>query len=1382
MGCLIFDDEADYNVTAERIFVAGLLQIGTEQSPYQHKAIITYVGEKTNSSLVGHGNKMMVVLNGGVLELHGKPKGDRTWVHLAATAQSDDTTIYVDDESVLQWQVGDELVLASTDFDWKQAEELTITEAPIADTSTTPTRYAIKISPKLRYMHYGEKQFFTKNNGDQITLDERAEVGLLTRNILIRGDDKSDEDRFGCDNKFVHTAKRIRISNIEVTKCGKLGLIGKYPLHFHVPDPDPNFPGANRTGDYIKSVAVHHTYQRSLTIHGAHNVLIDKMVFYHHNGHGLFFEDGIEQQNIVTNCLGLGSQRIPDEFSTLRTERLSNADSQPATFWITHPNNYFEGNVAAGSDTNGFWLQLDRYSLGPSASPYVQPQIAKFGQIDNCVSHSNGDIGFNTWHDFRMCARPEEYSTCGSSENPYIEVKFNSLTSYKNRGFGYFGYVSTDVDFGDSVFADNNVGFTFNVVAGSSFTAENVVVVGESANIGNPDPWSCWNCRKCEDFTNPSSKYHRTIPKSWSRNEILEGIVFNRDGGYQTINNVAFFNFEDNCERAASSISVRNDDRAFTVPYNQFVQQVEFHNAKPLHLTFNDPVAVYAAGSKSDGYRSAVIVDENGVLTSGKTFGGVGARVIPNNPIMTDDSLCQYVSAWNAFICDKDTVFRYLVVESLAMSNDLGALNISTAHGGSALLEGFSFTTTWPATWTYRLNSIYSQNVQDYKIEYTGRIGTPDKVHVQYSQNTLAQPAGKTKFHLRYTVWGPLEIELKLENSEVVLLNAFNDTNSLASYDCQTNIVTFDMQQVADISVKDALSTPPEKNCITFDAKCTERENCHADTMQGKCVADNECVCRWGWMNQNCTDFHCFHLMNCQGNGICVGPNKCQCFPGFEGLKCEKFALFNLFDLVLSFGDIHVTTLDAKKHYVFNSIGEFYMLKSPQVSLQARLVECVPNSKTSCMKAIALRGDESASPSTASRIMFEAVGEEQIRIRINGQEISLTTADPIIPADAEEALKEIQYQFDPETGEKVQVSEEDVKIEASIAFERTKDGIIVTTSKEGGYTWHYVAFANSETRIRLRNDGMGFLSVAFSPGKAQKFEGTGVGGLYGNKDGVEDNDFMLRDGTVLTDPTSEQIHQTFGESWRVSQAETLFEYDSPDSYSTVNDLTFEPQIEVEASFKSESLKQQATDLCTNTLQLKDEFLQACLYDVAQTNDLKFAQAAAASSAISTCSSDEQQCKKLEESVSSTCTPWNVDACGGLSLGAILGIAGGSALFITVCCVLVMSVVCLCACLSFGVLTKQRSSPKTGGALDDSTTTKVGDFLDLRLSKSHGKSNPLRHSKGFDQEMQEMTKTREPLIFYNTEVDHSHIQGSNAKATPFNLHGVDFVSEPVEHLE
>ena len=120
---MVFSDSADISLTAHWILVksGGSLIIGSESCPYAHKAIITLTGPRTEVSEMGYdpvdginfGTKGIGISNGATLELHGAI-ATPSWTRLAATANSGDTTITLQ-ESV-SWKVGDQVVIATTDF------------------------------------------------------------------------------------------------------------------------------------------------------------------------------------------------------------------------------------------------------------------------------------------------------------------------------------------------------------------------------------------------------------------------------------------------------------------------------------------------------------------------------------------------------------------------------------------------------------------------------------------------------------------------------------------------------------------------------------------------------------------------------------------------------------------------------------------------------------------------------------------------------------------------------------------------------------------------------------------------------------------------------------------------------------------------------------------------------------------------------------------------------------------------------------------------------------------------------------------------------------------------------------------------------------------
>src|SRR5438034_2837714 len=127
VGKLSFADNKDLELTTEWIMLHGELEIGTEAKPHTRQATITFTDNVKGEDISGVGGTTDrvdrgIMLMGGILNLHGPEKS--TWTKLAKTAEAGSTSIEV--LSAADWKAGEEIVLASTDFDPRQAERRTI--------------------------------------------------------------------------------------------------------------------------------------------------------------------------------------------------------------------------------------------------------------------------------------------------------------------------------------------------------------------------------------------------------------------------------------------------------------------------------------------------------------------------------------------------------------------------------------------------------------------------------------------------------------------------------------------------------------------------------------------------------------------------------------------------------------------------------------------------------------------------------------------------------------------------------------------------------------------------------------------------------------------------------------------------------------------------------------------------------------------------------------------------------------------------------------------------------------------------------------------------------------------------------------------------------
>jgi cell migration-inducing and hyaluronan-binding protein len=324
--------EQDLELSASSIMVHGKFEIGSLDTPFAHQAVITLTGSDQSLNPMNMGTKLIGVM-GGQLELHGASRGI-SWTKLSATAAKGASTITL--EGNPGWRVGDKIAIASTDFDPNQAEETSITGI---------SGKTLTLAKPLGFMHYGETQSFAGK-----TLDERAEVALLSRNITIQGDDASSLSGFGGHIMDMGSGT-MHVENVELFRMGQKQKTGRYPIHWHM-------MGDNATGSYLKNSSIHTSFNRCVTLHGSNNILLQNNAAFDAIGHCYFLEDGAETGLVLDHNLGFLTKRPK------AGEELLPTDTNPSTFWITNPANTFRNNVAAGSQGIGFWIALPDRPMG----------------------------------------------------------------------------------------------------------------------------------------------------------------------------------------------------------------------------------------------------------------------------------------------------------------------------------------------------------------------------------------------------------------------------------------------------------------------------------------------------------------------------------------------------------------------------------------------------------------------------------------------------------------------------------------------------------------------------------------------------------------------------------------------------------------------------------------------------------------------------------------------------------------------------------------------------------------------------------------------------------------------------------------------------------
>ena len=146
------------------------MEVGTEEFPYTSKITITMHSDLADPYLPIYGNKV-IGCRFCQLDMHG-PERIPTWTLMEETAEAGADKITL--KQKVDWQVGELISVASTDYEGRHAEKRTI----IAIDRTNPEKPIITMDKAFEYKHYAA----TEKYGDE-TIDMRAEVGLLSRNV-----------------------------------------------------------------------------------------------------------------------------------------------------------------------------------------------------------------------------------------------------------------------------------------------------------------------------------------------------------------------------------------------------------------------------------------------------------------------------------------------------------------------------------------------------------------------------------------------------------------------------------------------------------------------------------------------------------------------------------------------------------------------------------------------------------------------------------------------------------------------------------------------------------------------------------------------------------------------------------------------------------------------------------------------------------------------------------------------------------------------------------------------------------------------------------------------------------------------------------------------
>jgi cell migration-inducing and hyaluronan-binding protein len=377
-------------------------------------------------------------------------------------------------------------------------------------------------------------------------------------------------------------------------------------------------------------------------------------------------EDGIEHGNeivhnlvIMTKC-HTSKPCVPTNLAPAGESRagtngqqskdvLLPSDNTVSSYWITNPDNTYRDNVAAGSDSTGFWMSLPEHPngkfQGTEISAKTWPRRTPFREFRGNVAHSNYD-GFmfdrNINVDNTFGVTGSAHTGQSDPSDPRSEVVasvFADLTTYKNRNGGIWGRGGLHL-FRNVKFADNAIGFTHAAGGGQLEYSSRVVdslFVGETENIGNPS-------------TDAEKAYGRSVPKRDLPDFPTRGYEY-YDYRHDVVN-TTFRNYQDNATRKTGAIS-HLLYTSFGASSNNGIEKVKFENAKPVYYPPMERKWGNDNNSGSLAYKTAVFRDRDGSLGLG-TSSFVVIHDGVNDSIAVDTDACEIKPTWNAALCKGD--------------------------------------------------------------------------------------------------------------------------------------------------------------------------------------------------------------------------------------------------------------------------------------------------------------------------------------------------------------------------------------------------------------------------------------------------------------------------------------------------------------------------------------------------------------------------------------------------------------------------------------------------------------------------------------------------------------------------------------------------------
>jgi hypothetical protein len=411
-GQLVFLDRGNFQLDTSGIVVNGKFQIGNSSCSFggtakSSKAVVNFTDARAVAGVV----KGITVNKGGTLQLYGAtgvaaPGVDPhspSWTYMSSPAGPSSlygagmgvaspvgaggaTTLQLADR--VDWQPGQWIVVGGTDFSPDGGEFVMINAVSNCAGSTTGTcTVTLDSATPLVHYHFGGpapdkgKKALSDGASQNYGVDERAEVGLISRNVKLTSTITGKDQHWGGEIVIMAGYNAVEIQGAELEKFGK-DQAGSYPIHFHM-------AGTPAGKTLIDSNSIHHGYNHCITLHATNNVTISNNVCARIVDHLYYLETGTETGNTFVDNLGVGA--MSNLFTIAASNKLAHQafwtgdylTKDPAQPWFNGYDGFnipFTDNLppsaatvvgsTTGNTSSGFWI------TNPGANKFIGNSIS----------------------------------------------------------------------------------------------------------------------------------------------------------------------------------------------------------------------------------------------------------------------------------------------------------------------------------------------------------------------------------------------------------------------------------------------------------------------------------------------------------------------------------------------------------------------------------------------------------------------------------------------------------------------------------------------------------------------------------------------------------------------------------------------------------------------------------------------------------------------------------------------------------------------------------------------------------------------------------------------------------------------------------------------